>query len=178
MVPVDYVAALTIAAATASQVDSRDGMSVLQVSPQPGGLTWKSFLEAPALYGYQVKQAKTYDLWRDRVLEYVEQHQDWAAMPLLDLVTSDFPASTTPRYLDDKNARRVLEASGSASVPSRVDANLVGLYLSYLVKIGFTTAPSASSSSSLPQAFIDNEQMKALRQLGGRGKIGTGMQIQ
>lgn len=173
MVPVDYVAALTTAAAT---TNSGDGVAVLQVSPQSGGLTWKSFLEAPALYGYQIKPSETYDHWRDCVLAYVEKHEDWAAMPLLDLVTSDFPASTTPRYLDDKNARRVLEASESAPVPRCVDAKLVGLYLSYLIKIGFTTAPLSSSSSSLPSISIDEEQMKALGQLGGRGKIGTGMQ--
>lgn len=176
MVPVDYVASLVVAASSISQMKG-NGVSVMQVTPQPRSMSWADFLSAPSQYGYEVRKAESYESWRDAVVAYVEQHSDWAAMPLLDLVTSDFPTSTTPRYLDDRNARAALKSDSPATCNSWIDRNLVGLYLSYLIKVGFVAAPPGSGAKDvLPTAKISETQMAALGRLKGRGKIGKGMQ--
>lgn len=176
MVPVDYVASLVVAASTSTP--TRSGVDVLQITPQPRDTSWRSFLQAPQHYGYPVNQASSYEAWRDDVLAYVDEYKDWAAMPLLDLVISDFPSATTPRYLDDAKTRAVLKSSGSFVPQSKIDVELAGLYMSYLAKIGFMRVPAVGEKGTapLPESRVSESQMAALQRLEGRGKIGAGMQ--
>lgn len=97
-------------------------------------------------------------------------------MPLYHFVTADLPSNTKAPELDDTNAAAALRADKAwsgvdASAGSGVTEELVGLYVSYLVTLGFLPAPSASTTATrvLPKVQISEEQRKALSSAGGRG---------
>ena len=97
-------------------------------------------------------------------------------MPLFHFVTSDLPSNTKAPELDDSNATTALRADASwsgvdASSGSGVTENLVGLYVSYLVTLGFLPGPSSTGVWSLPTVRISEDQRNALMSAGGRGGI-------
>jgi L-aminoadipate-semialdehyde dehydrogenase len=103
-------------------------------------------------------------------------------MPLYHFVTADLPSNTKAPELDDVHAAASLKADAAwsgvdVSKGAGVTEELVGLYVSYLVSIGFLPAPSVSDSASasgsavrpLPAAKITDDQRNALAGVGGRG---------
>lgn len=97
-------------------------------------------------------------------------------MPLYHFVTADLPSNTKAPELDDTNAAAALRADAAwsgidASAGSGVTEDLMGLYLSYLVAIGFLPAPPAAETAArqLPASKLSEEQKKALLSVGGRG---------
>lgn len=97
-------------------------------------------------------------------------------MPLYHFVTADLPSNTKAPELDDTHAAAALRADTAwsgvdKSAGAGVTEELVGLYSSYLVAIGFLPAPSASSAEtrSLPTAKLSEDQKRALLSVGGRG---------
>lgn len=97
-------------------------------------------------------------------------------MPLYHFVTADLPSNTKAPELDDSNAAAALRTDAAwsgvdASAGSGVTEDLVGLYCSYLVNVGFLPAPNAGSTETrrLPEATISEDQKKALQSVGGRG---------
>jgi L-2-aminoadipate reductase len=97
-------------------------------------------------------------------------------MPLYHFVTADLPTDTKAPELDDTNAAAVLRADAAwsgvdASDGRGVTENLMGVYLSYLVAIGFILPPSSSDATvtPLPAALICEKQRQALSNVGGRG---------
>lgn len=122
------------------------------------------------------------------------------SLPLLDLLTSDFPGSSRDRLLSDSNTLAVLAADeqafataigtepinpevvATASHPpptappptpaktiAAVTPDLVSLYISYLVQLGFM--PQPTMSGQLPKVEIGDDQWKALESLTGRGRV-------
>lgn len=94
-------------------------------------------------------------------------------MPLYHFVTADLPSNTKAPELDDRNAAVALKADAAwsgidASAGAGVTEELVGLYASYLVQIGFLPAPTVAGRP-LPVARITEEQKKTLQSVGGRG---------
>lgn len=95
------------------------------------------------------------------------------------MVASDLPAGTKAPELDDWNAMKVLQAHALAtggqdySSGSAVTPEIVGLYISYCVTLGFMPPPpnAASAKLQLPKTNISPEQRKALAQLSGRGAV-------
>ena len=144
-------------------------MATVQVTPHPR-LSWSQFLHA--LAPYYALQATPYNEWRQQLLAYVEagEGEEFAASPLLDLLTNDFPAATRERLLHDDNAIKVLNADGvAANQDNSVTKELVALYVGYLRQIGFM--PEPTGKAKLPEVKIGEEQMEALRGLGGRGAV-------
>src|SRR5215467_13245242 len=97
-------------------------------------------------------------------------------MPLYHFVTADLPSNTKAPELDDTNSVAALRSDESwsgkdASVGSGVTEDLMGVYLSYLVEIGFLPPPSKSCSRSLPKANVSDTQKTALSSVGGRGGL-------
>ena len=94
------------------------------------------------------------------------------SLPLLELLINDFPTSSRDRLLSDSNAQKVLAAdTSSTTVTARaVLPDTVALYISYLVQLGFMPKPS-QMGKSLPEVKVGEEQLQALRALGGRGKV-------
>lgn len=97
-------------------------------------------------------------------------------MPLYHFVTADLPSNTKAPELDDTNAAAALRADAAwsgvdASDGRGVTEDLMGLYLSYLISIGFLPKPAATDKATrpLPAAQISEDQRKALSNVGGRG---------
>lgn len=96
------------------------------------------------------------------------------SMPLYHFVTADLPSNTKAPELDDTNAAAALLADAAwsgidASAGAGVTEELVGLYASYLVQIGFLPAPTIAGARPLPTAQLSEEQRKTLLSIGGRG---------
>lgn len=105
-----------------------------------------------------------------------EGREDHALLPLYHFVTTDLPGNTVAPDLDDRNAAKALgmdrDWSGvDASGGSRVDEDLMGRYLAYLIKIGFMPMPERKGARELPVVDIGEEQRSALGRLAGRGKV-------
>lgn len=97
-------------------------------------------------------------------------------MPLYHFVTADLPANTIAPELDDTNAHAALAADAKLtadndSAGANVDEKLMGTYLAYLVAVGFLPAPEGSKAKLLQALAIDEEQLTALRNVGGRGGL-------
>ena len=97
-------------------------------------------------------------------------------IPLYHFVTADLPADTKAPELDDTHAAAALRADAAwsgidASAGAGVTEELVGLYASYLLAVGFLPAPTVSSKDTrpLPEARLSEDQKKALLSVGGRG---------
>ncbi|KAI1992100.1 large subunit of alpha-aminoadipate reductase [Ophidiomyces ophidiicola] len=174
MVPVDHVAKVVIASAF---FPPHSELSVSHVTSHPR-LRFNQFLGALQTYGYDVPQVD-YVPWANSLEQYVNdgdrnttaQH---ALMPLYHFVTADLPANTRAPELDDINAAAALIADSkwsgeNSSEGSGVTEELVGLYLSYLLEIGFLRPPTVAGSKVLPKGKISDAQRVALGAVGGRG---------
>lgn len=180
MVPVDHVARVVIASGFHPP---RTPIGVAQVTGHPR-LRFNQFLGALQLYGYDVPQVD-YVPWALSLEQYVNDgdHDDadsqHALMPLYHFVTADLPSNTKAPELDDVNAAAALRDDAvwsgvDASAGAGVTEELVGLYASYLVAVGFLPQPSGAGagsgvSRSLPVAGLSEDQKRALVSVGGRG---------
>ncbi|KAL1983041.1 hypothetical protein VTN96DRAFT_524 [Rasamsonia emersonii] len=176
MVPVDHVARVIIASAFHPPTTP---LGVAQVTSHPR-LRFNQFLGTLQTYGYDVPQID-YVPWARALEKYVnEGHNDKesqnALMPLYHFVTADLPTNTKAPELDDTNAAAALRADASwsgidASAGSGVTEDLMGLYLAYLVSIGFLPPPPQADTAprKLPAITITEEQKKTLANIGGRG---------
>ncbi|KAJ2725436.1 large subunit of alpha-aminoadipate reductase [Coemansia sp. Benny D115] len=102
-------------------------------------------------YGYGVEDVE-YMQWRACLMEHTLANNDSALFPLLHYVLDDLPTSTKSPDLDDSHTRSLLEGTGVAC-PSMAD--LVPLYLAYLVKAGFLPEPSPTAERQLPKLDIE-----------------------
>ncbi|KAJ9312678.1 putative alpha-aminoadipate reductase large subunit [Paecilomyces variotii] len=177
MVPVDHVARVVISSAFHPPTTP---LGVAQVTGHPR-LRFNQFLGTLQAYGYDVPQVD-YVPWSRSLEQYVNdgQHDDkdsqHALMPLYHFVTADLPSNTKAPELDDTNAAAALRADAAwsgvdASDGRGVTEDLMGLYLSYLISIGFLPKPAATDKATrpLPAAQISEDQRKALSNVGGRG---------
>ncbi|KAI9889228.1 MAG: large subunit of alpha-aminoadipate reductase [Vezdaea aestivalis] len=171
MVPVDHVARVVIAAAFMSLSEA---VEVMHVNSHPR-LTFNQYLATLSVFGYDVKLVK-YDEWRDLVQKYVNNTsagtESFALLPLYQMVTEDLPGNTIAPELDDKNTSAVLLADKEAAHASRgigVDEDLIGVYISFLIAVGFLKTPGLSKKS-LPPPRLQNGQAEAWSaKVGGRG---------
>lgn len=100
-------------------------------------------------------------------------------MPLYHFVTGNLPENTKAPELDDTNTAIALRTDAKwtgedVSEGTGVTEGLLGVYLSYLVAIGFMPSPRASGKAkSLPQTVLSKAQQQALSKIGGRGGAET-----
>jgi L-aminoadipate-semialdehyde dehydrogenase len=104
---------------------------------------------------------------------------DSARMPLYHFVTGYLPQNTKAPELDDSNTATALRADAEwtgedVSTGTGVTEDVLGIYLSYLVAIGFMPSPQASGKAkSLRQTVLSKVQQDALSKIGGRGGAET-----
>ena len=90
---------------------------------------------------------------------------------------ADLPSSTQAPELDDANAEQALYkderwTGEDLSEGGAVTTKLLGLYLAYLVAIGFIPSPpSQSGLRTLPGVEVAKDQQEALQNVGGRGTL-------
>lgn len=146
MVPVDHVARCTMLAALNGLQDN-NGVSVFQIAAKPRFTFNNVFLSLPR-YGYRVEQCE-YLEWRRKLERHVMEVQDNALFPLLHFVLDDLPTSTKAPELDDTNTEGLLKL-GPVETGMSVTEEVMGLYLAWLVQVGFLPQPVESSGLALP----------------------------
>lgn len=174
-VPVTQVSRIVVAAALHPPTEP---LGVVQVTSHPR-LTLNDWIGALETYGYPVPQVP-YEEWSSKLRAYVadETKEELALLPLFHHVTGNLPADSIAPELDDANAAAVLRAyDGDAAPADRdpladnvVDLDAIGMYVAYLVAIGFLPAPPAAGQRALPSCGLAPERVEALANLGGRGK--------
>ncbi|KAK9369236.1 hypothetical protein V1509DRAFT_620127 [Lipomyces kononenkoae] len=178
MVPVDHVARVVVASSLSSPVPT-DGclFRVVHVTGHPR-LRFNEFLDTLATYGYKTRKVD-YIPWRIGLERYVvEGAKDNALYPLLHFVLDNLPQSTKAPELDDRNAVAALRYDGEhftgedVSAGKGVTQDIMGIYLAYLVGIGFLDKPTHEGTRSLPvPAGLDETVVNALKGVGGRGGL-------
>lgn len=174
MVPVDHVARVVVACAFRPPTSP---LGVAHVTGHPR-LRFNQFLAALETYGYDVPLAD-YIPWTGALENYVNNagsssDTQLALMPLFTFVANDLPSNTRAPELDDTNAEKALYADREwtgedVSEGSGVTKNTIGLYLAYLVAIGFLLPPTKTPVKALPSIKIASIQREALSSVGGRG---------
>ena len=170
MVPVDHVARL-ITASAFHQI--RDTLVTVHVTGHPRS-RFAEFLSSLPEYGFSVLPTD-YVPWCIALERYtVVESKDNALYPLLHFVLDNLPQSTKAPELDDRNARAILledvKWTGvDASKGKGVTIREMGIYMAYLVKIGFLQAPIGSPARPLPKIDVNQGSLEKLRLVGGRG---------
>lgn len=147
MVPVDHVARCATLAAL-DHLRENCAMSVLHITAKPR-FTFNDLFSSLARYGYQVEQCE-YLEWRRKLERHVMEVQDNALFPLLYFVLDDLPTSTKAPELDDRNTQALLK-SGAVDTGISVTEEVMGLYLAWLVRVGFLPQPVLNSGQPLPK---------------------------
>ncbi|KIW72910.1 L-aminoadipate-semialdehyde dehydrogenase [Phialophora macrospora] len=186
MVPVNHVARTVVAcafhpprkASSADRQGAGGGVSVAQITGHPR-LRFNQYLSTLQTYGYEARLTD-YVPWASSLEHYVSTHEDFALMPLFTFVANDLPSDTRAPELDDSNAERALyedaEWTGEdVSAGAGVTKREVGLYLAYLVEIGFLPRPASKGGDAavkaLPPVKVGEEQREAMKRVGGRGGL-------
>lgn len=175
MVPVDHVARVTSLAglaATQWPENRQTHAAVFHVTSHPT-IRYNEFLGALIEYGWNVRPAE-YLEWRTALENHVLASaaagntgldaDSNALFPLLHFVLDDLPTSTKSPELNDANTTKLLTEAHELDVVRGVDVPLVGLYLSWLVAVGFLPPPASKSARTLPTL-----PEGAARQAMGRG---------
>ncbi|KAF9929558.1 large subunit of alpha-aminoadipate reductase [Linnemannia zychae] len=155
--PVDYVAQCVASVATTP--GSEKAMVYHVTHPIAPPFRFNDFFQLLTRFGYKV-QTTEYIAWRTALMEYTMKSQDSALYPLLHLVMDDLPTSTKSPELDDAHTQRVTIHSAQkhafAATP-RMEEAQIGIYLAYLVKVGFLDRPTLSGEGILPLPEIKAE---------------------
>lgn len=171
MVPVDHVARVVVA--TALHPPQREYLSVAHVTGHPR-INYTEFVGSLKTYGYEVKR-EDYPVWKTSLEKYVVEEANTSALfPLLHFVLDNLPQDTKAPELDDENAVRALQqdielSHQDVSKGKGVVEDVAGVYISYLVKIGFLPAPTGHGKA-LAEVELSDETMALITSgAGGRG---------
>lgn len=154
MTPVDHVA--RICSLASIQARSEKGnitgtkAKVCHITAHPQ-LRYNDLLGALVRFGWAV-QRTDYIVWRTKLEEHIfnssaagAQSEANALFPLLHFVLDDLPTSTKSPELDDRHTQALLDAFGQGKsnkdVVMGMSEPLLGLYLHWLVAVGFLQAP-------------------------------------
>lgn len=103
--------------------------------------------------GYAVKPTD-YILWRAALMDLTLSQADNALYPLLHFVLDDLPTSTKSAELDDGNVKIVI----GDRLQCKKIAELMPIYLGYLVEIGFMEGPPEGGAGVVRLNIWDNLQ--------------------
>lgn len=172
MVPVDHVARVVVATALLPPIDGE--LSVAQVTGHPR-IKFKDFVGSLVEYGYDIK-IQNYPIWRTNLEKYVvEDSKDSALFPLLHFVLDNLPQDTKAPELDDRNAAKSLKIDSKftgedVSEGKGVTVEQMGIYISYLIAIGFLPKPDGEGRLAIPSVEISKETLDLIDSgAGGRG---------
>ncbi|KAG9305834.1 hypothetical protein G9A89_006245 [Geosiphon pyriformis] len=163
MCPVDYVADC-IAQISLSLLSPEKGVFHITHPINPS-IRFDDLFAALPFYGYAVEKID-YIVWRNKLMEFTLLAQDNALYPLLHFVLDDLPTSTKSPELDDSHTREIVTRECD-----RIDKRLIGIYLGYLVKVGFLDRPSIEGRTNetvneLPDVEIPMAGVEALKRSG------------
>ncbi|KAJ3092157.1 large subunit of alpha-aminoadipate reductase [Quaeritorhiza haematococci] len=143
MCPVDYVAS-AVAAIVGSEENLELGIFHIW---NPHRFRFDDMFTQLMRHGYAVTPNE-YMHWRTALMDLTLSTADHALFPLLHFVLDDLPTSTKSAELDDRNTRaacaraKQIEQGTESLLLACPDMNaLMGLYLGYLVGVGFLDTP-------------------------------------
>lgn len=136
MCPVDYVAECVVRISQSSTAASKLVFHITH--PPDPSFRFDELFNCLYRYGYTVSETE-YIVWRDKLMELTLQAEDNALYPLLYFVLDDLPTSTKSPELDNSNTREITNIECE-----RMGERLIGIYLGYLVKVGFLDKPDLS----------------------------------
>ncbi|KAG0248865.1 large subunit of alpha-aminoadipate reductase, partial [Mortierella polycephala] len=147
--PVDYVAQCVASVATTP--GSEKEMVYHVTHPIAPPFRFNDFFQLLIKFGYEV-QSTEYIAWRTALMEYTLKSQDSALYPLLHLVMDDLPTSTKSPELSDAHTQAIAirgqgpnsDAKSQFTATPRMDTEQIGVYLAYMVKVGFLDHPTLS----------------------------------
>lgn len=175
MVPVTHVSRVVVASSFNPPVAP---LGVAQITSHPR-ITFNDFVGTLEKYGYSVP-ATSYESWRHKMESYVACQGDYrdvteehALLPLYHFVTTDLPADTRAPELDDRNAATALKSDVAWtgedwSAGGKVTVETVGVYVSYLVELGFMPKPSGKGEVDLPKLDLSEAVRESMNRIGGR----------
>jgi L-aminoadipate-semialdehyde dehydrogenase len=174
MVPVTHVSRVVVASCFSPPTAP---LGVAQITSHPR-ITFNRFLGALELYGYEVPEIK-YEAWKKKMAAYVSSttpdsgKEEHALLPLYHFVTGDLPADTKAPELDDANARQALKSDAAwtgedLSGGGAVREDTIGVYLSYLIELGFMPRPTGKALWNLPEPKLSESQREGMKKVGGR----------
>lgn len=175
MVPVTHVSRVVVASSFSPPTTP---LGVAQITSHPR-ITFNTFLGALQRYGYNVPLIP-YSSWKSNMESYVagtgdyaNATEDHALLPLYHFVTGDLPADTKAPELDDKNAATSLSADAKWtgedwSAGGAVTEKTVGVYISYLIALGFLERPEGQGDLELPALDVNEQIREGMKKVGGR----------
>ncbi|KAL1922849.1 uncharacterized protein VTP21DRAFT_9225 [Calcarisporiella thermophila] len=146
MCPVDYVVKCIAKVAIRPAHEFKPDEVVFQVTHPAPSFTFNDLFDFLPLYGYEVEQ-HDYDKWRNILLEYTLRSKENALFPLLPVLLDESRSANKSPEIDNTNTYRLLQGENSP----RMTVDLVGLYLAYMVRIGYMSKPSKSGLKCLPE---------------------------
>jgi L-aminoadipate-semialdehyde dehydrogenase len=178
MVPVTHVSRVVVASSFNPPVTP---LGVAQITSHPR-ITFNEFIGALEKYGYSVPLT-SYESWRKKMESYVACQGDYkdvteehALLPLYHFVTTNLPADTRAPELDDHYAAVALKSDVAWtdedwSAGGKVTVEMVGVYVAYLVELGFMPKPSGKGEVELPKLDLSEGVREAMNRVGGRRGI-------
>ncbi len=172
MVPVTQVARVVVASSFNPPVSP---LGVAQVTSHPR-ITFNEFLGSLETYGYTVPLV-SYPEWKKNMENYVADlsgtKEESALLPLYHFVTGDLPTDTKAPELDDRNAAEALKKDQAWtgqdwSKGSGVTEDTVGVYISYLIELGFMPKPEAKGIKDLLVSKLTDAMREGMKLVGGR----------
>ncbi|CDK24273.1 unnamed protein product [Kuraishia capsulata CBS 1993] len=167
-VPVDHVSRVVTACGLhPPRGENKEILPVVHVTGHPR-IKFNEFLGSLAKYGYDVS-VEDYVKWTVSLEKFVVGGaSDIALFPLLHFVLDNLPQDTKAPELDDANAVLALKedvrwnGGKDFSNGDGITVKSMGVYISYLIKVGFLPAPSKQGELSLPEVEISEESLQLL----------------
>ncbi|KZM18946.1 L-2-aminoadipate reductase [Ascochyta rabiei] len=172
MVPVTHVARVVVASSFSPPTAP---LGVAQITSHPR-ITFQQFLGSLESFGYNVPEVP-YSTWKDNMEAYVADRsgtrEENALLPLYHFVTGDLPSDTKAPEMDDRNATKALKADAQWtgqdwSAGGAVTEDTVGVYLSYLIDLGFMPPPEKKGLKDLLASKLTDAMKETLKTVGGR----------
>lgn len=172
MVPVTHVARVVVASSFNPPIAP---IGVAQITSHPR-ITFNEFLGSLERYGYNTPLV-SYQEWKQKMEAYVADRsgtkEENALLPLYHFVTGDLPADTKAPELDDVNAATSLKKDEAWtgqdwSAGGAVTEDIVGVYISYLIELGFMPKPEAKGVKDLLVSKLTEAMKEGIKLVGGR----------
>jgi L-aminoadipate-semialdehyde dehydrogenase len=172
MVPVTHVARVVVAASFSPPIAP---LGVAQITSHPR-ITMNAFLGSLENFGYSVPLVP-YAQWKANMEAYVADRsgtkEENALLPLYHFVTGDLPADTKAPELDDANAAEALRrdqmwTGQDWSKGGAVTEDTVGVYISYLIELGFMPRPEKKGVKELVMSTLTDAMREGMKLVGGR----------
>ncbi|KAF9955515.1 hypothetical protein BGZ72_003654 [Mortierella alpina] len=144
--PVDYVAHCVVSVATTPGTEIDMVYQVTHSITTP--FRFNEFFEAMDKYGYKIRTVED-KAWRTALTEHALKSQDTVLFPLLHIQTDHLPGTSSSPEMRDANTQRVFVRKPGFEATPRMNTELIGTYLAYMVKTGFLARPAVQGDDVL-----------------------------